>query len=149
MVGQPGARRNQPANNDVFLQAPQVILLTGDCRFGQHASGFLEGSRGYERFGRQRRLGDAQQHTLEGSNLLALRRQLLVDLREPGVFELFTTNQVRLTRIEDLSLTQHLPDDHLNVFVIDGHTLQPVHLLNLVDDVLGEFFDAFEPQNVM
>src|ERR1700681_872682 len=37
-----GARRNQPADDDVFLQAAQIILQAANRRLGQHAGGLLE-----------------------------------------------------------------------------------------------------------
>ena len=33
---------------------------------------------------------------------------------------------------------QHLADDHLDVLVVDLHALEPVDLLDLVDQVLGQ-----------
>ena len=35
------------------------------------------------------------------------------------------------------------------MLVIDLHTLQAVHLLNLIDDVLSQSRNALEPQNVV
>ena len=42
VVGQAGTCRNQPANHNVFLQAPEVIPLTGNRTFGEYPGGFLE-----------------------------------------------------------------------------------------------------------
>src|SRR6267378_559615 len=41
--------RDEPAHDDVFLQAAEVVHLAGDCSFGENASGFLEARRGDER----------------------------------------------------------------------------------------------------
>ena len=39
--------------------------------------------------------------------------------------------------------------DDLDVFVVDLDTLQSIHLLDLVDDVLGQLFHAFQPHDVV
>ena len=51
--------------------------------------------------------------------------------------------------ILDLGLLQHLPDDHLDMLVVDGHALEPVHLLDLVDQIVGELLDALDRQDVV
>jgi len=38
---EPGARRDQAAHDDVFLEAAQVIHLAGDGGFGEDARGLL------------------------------------------------------------------------------------------------------------
>ena len=63
--------------------------------------------------------------------------------------ELLALDQVGLARIRDLDLLQHLPDDDLDVLVVDGHALQPVDVLDLVDQVVGEFLDALDRQDVV
>ena len=37
-----------------------------------------------------------------------------------------------------------MPNDHFNVFVIDGNTLQSIHFLDFFNDVRGQLFNAFE-----
>ena len=54
-----------------------------------------------------------------------------------------------VTRIGDLDLLQHLANDHLDVLVVDQHALEPVDLLDLVDEVLCEFLDALDRQDVV
>mgnify|MGYP003694524461 CR=1 FL=1 len=49
----------------------------------------------------------------------------------------------------DLDLLQHLPDDHLDMLVVDRHALQPVDLLDLVDEVVGQLLDALDRQDVV
>ena len=97
MVGQTRSRRNQTTYNHVLLQATQPVLLTGNGSFGQHACGFLEGSRGNERLCRERCLGDTQQDALEASLLAAIGIKVLVDLSNTRVLELLTANQFRFT----------------------------------------------------
>ena len=35
------------------------------------------------------------------------------------------------------------------MLVVDGHTLQPIDVLDLVDQVVGEFLDALDRENVV
>src|SRR6202011_5769222 len=46
-------------------------------------------------------------------------------------------------------LLQHLTDNHLDVLVDDQHALQPVDLLDFVDQIGSEFLDALDRQNVV
>src|SRR5581483_12077735 len=41
-----GTGRNEPSDDHVLLQAAQIVLQTTNRRFGQHAGGLLERSRG-------------------------------------------------------------------------------------------------------
>ena len=49
----------------------------------------------------------------------------------------------------DLDLLQHLPDDHLDMLVVDGHALEPVDLLDLVHEVVGQLLDALDGKDVV
>ena len=51
--------------------------------------------------------------------------------------------------VVDLDLLQHLANDHLDVLVVDVDALQPVDLLDFVDEVGGEFLDALDRQDVV
>ena len=35
------------------------------------------------------------------------------------------------------------------MFVVDPHALQPIHVLNFFDDVLGQLADAFKAEDVV
>ena len=63
--------------------------------------------------------------------------------------DLLARQEVRLARIRDVDLLQHLPDDHLDVLVVDRHALQSIDLLDLVHEIGGEFLDALDRQNVV
>src|ERR1700751_946119 len=56
-----GPSRNQAADDDVFLQAAQVIDSPLNGSFGQHTRRLLEGGGRDERLGRERSLRDAEQ----------------------------------------------------------------------------------------
>src|SRR5690606_20508379 len=78
VISQTSTGWDQTTHNHVFFQTTQVVYLAGYRTFGQYAGSFLEGSRGDEGLGRQRRLGDTQQHTLAFGGDLAGTLQFLV-----------------------------------------------------------------------
>ena len=75
--------------------------------------------------------------------------ELLVDLAELRAVDLVAREDVGIAAVGDLHLLQHLPDDHLDVLVVDRHALQPVDLLDLVDEVGREFLHALDRQDVV
>ncbi len=72
-----------------------------------------------------------------------------VDLVVLDPVELLALDQLRLAGIRDLDLLQHLANDHLDVLVVDRHALQTVDVLDLVDQVVREFLDALDRQDVV
>ena len=46
MGGKPRTRRNESSDDDVFLEATQIVLETANRRFGQHAGGLKDDLRG-------------------------------------------------------------------------------------------------------
>src|SRR5215467_11191669 len=116
-------RRDEPADDDVLLQAAQIVLLAHDRGLGEHARRLLERGGGDERVSRQRRLGDAEQHVAVGRGLLALALDLLVLLEHVRALDLLARDEARVARILDLHAAQHLPHDHLDVLVVDAHAL--------------------------
>ena len=50
---------------------------------------------------------------------------------------------------DDLDLLQHLANDHLDVLVVDQHALEPVDLLDLIDEVARQLLDALDRQDVV
>src|SRR3970040_354972 len=62
VVPEPRARRDQPADDDVLLEAAQVVLLAADGGLRQHPGGLLERRRRDEAVGRERSLRDPEEH---------------------------------------------------------------------------------------
>src|SRR6202162_3379759 len=143
------ARRNQPTDDDVLLQAAQIVLESAHRRFGQHAGGLLERGRRDERFGGQRRLGDTEQHRLQTRRLLAVGLDLVVDVERPRAVDLLTAQQRGLADRHHLGLAQHLPDDDLDVLVVDLHALQTVDVLDLAHPDIRAGLEALQTQNVV
>ena len=54
--------------------------------------------------------------------------------------------ELRVARLDDVHLAQHLTRDQLDVLVVDRDALAPVHLLDLVHQVLLEREHALDPQ---
>ena len=131
-----GRRRDQLADDHVLLEAEQVVDLALDRRVREHLGGLLEGGRREEGLGRERRLRDPEDQRLV--------RRLLV-----AFFSFFTRTFSRssttrstswpgrssVSPVLDAHLLQHLPDDHLDVLVVDVDALRLVDLLHLADEV--------------
>ena len=77
------------------------------------------------------------------------RLDLLVLALELEAVGLLAGQERRIAGIVDLDLLQHLADDHLDVLVVDAHALQPVDLLDLVDQVAGQRLDPENAQDVV
>src|SRR5918997_6913164 len=135
VAGQARGGGDELADNDVLLEAGQAVLLALASRVGEDASGLLAGGRGEEAVRGERGLSDAEQDRVEGGWLALL-------LFDPGVLgedrELvghLLGEQLRVARVVDDDLAQHLADYHLDVFVVDVHALGPVDLLDLAHQV--------------
>src|SRR5690554_32319 len=144
-----GTGRNQTADDDVFLEATQFVALAHDGRLGQYAGGFLERRRRNERVSGQRGLGDTQQHVFVRGRNAALGDHAIVFVQQFGTLDLLTGDEAGIARINDVHTTQHLTHDDFDVLVVDLHTLQPVDILNFVDDVDRQLFDALETQDIV
>src|SRR6185437_2526720 len=143
------AGRDEPADDDVLLEAAQVVLETANRRLREDAGGLLERGRGDERLRRERRLGDAEQHRLQSGGLLAVLLRAIVDVERAGPVELLTAQERRLARSLHLGLAQHLTDDHLDVLVVDLHTLQAIDVLDLAHEIVRQRLDALQTQDVV
>src|SRR5690606_17562800 len=144
-----GARRDQAADDDVFLQAFQRVLLAVDGSLGQDAGGLLERGRRDEAAGLQRRLGDAQQDRLHGGDAAAALLDLGVLDVDFDAVDVVALDQRRFSRVDDFDLLQHLTDDDLDVLVVDRHALQSVDLLHFVHQIFGQRLDALDAQQVV
>src|SRR4051794_24601727 len=115
--------RDELADDDVLLEADEVVLGAVDGGLGQHPRRLLEGGCGEERRRVQRRLGDAQQNRLGRGRLATLGDDAVVDLLEVELVDELERQLLRVTGLIDAHLAQHLPNDDLDVLVVDRHTL--------------------------
>src|SRR6202045_881443 len=144
-----GAGGDEPADNDVLLKPVERVGLAVDRGLGEHARRLLERRRRDERARLQRGFGNAEQHRMRGRRLLAFGPEPGVDLVELDLVDLFALDQVGLAGVVDLDLLQHLPHDHFDVLVVDRDALEPVDVLDLVDQVAGKLLDALDRQDVV
>src|SRR5574343_1085980 len=149
VVGQASTGGNKATDDDVFLETTEFIALAHDGSFGEHAGGFLEGRGGNERVGRQRRLGDTEQHVIEGRRQLAFRIGTIVFGQQFGTLNLFGFDELGVTRLDDGHAAQHLANDHFDVLVVDLHTLQTIDVLHFVGDVTSQRLDALQTQAIV
>ena len=88
-----------------------------------------------KRRGVERRLGHAEQDGLGRRRLAALGQDPVVVLLEVEPVDELGRQQVDVARLVDADLAEHLPDDDLDVLVVDRHALAPVDLLDFLDQV--------------
>src|SRR5712692_1156344 len=149
VVVQPGPGRDERADDHVLLEPSQAVYLAADRGFSEHAGGLLEGRRRQPRGGVQRRLDQAEQHGLGGCGLAALRQRPGVALLVLPLRDYLPRQQACVARGVDADLPHHLPDDHLDVLVVDVDTLRPVHLLDLVHEERLHRFLAEDMQQLL
>src|SRR5713226_1455803 len=135
VVREPGARRDQAADDHVLLQPAEVVGLAGNRGLRQYAGGLLERGCRNEAVRRERRLRDAEEHGLGGRGTLALRQHAAVLLLEHELVDQFADDELGVADLLDADPPQHLADDDLDVLVVDRHALQAIDLLHLVDEV--------------
>src|SRR5579885_450513 len=140
---------NQPPHDHVFLESNQAIDLAVDGRFGQHPGGLLERGRRDEALGRQRGLGDAEQERLADGRFAAVHQDAGVFLIEAPLLGLIAHQEIGIADLLDPHPPQHLAHDDLDMLVIDAHALQPVDLLDLIDQILGQRLFAEDRQDIV
>src|SRR5437764_1130009 len=130
-----GTSRDELADDHVLLEADQRVAARVDRRVGQYPGGLLEGRRRQPRLGGQRRLGDTHEHRTAGGRLATLGDHAAVLRLEVRPVDEQARQELRGPRVDDRDPLEHLPDDDLDVLVVDLHTLRPVDLLDLLGQV--------------
>ena len=80
-------------------------------------------------------LGHAEQDRLGRRGLAALGQDAVVDLLEVEAIDQLGRQEIRVARLVDANLAEHLPDDDLDVLVVDRDALAAVDLLDFLDQV--------------
>src|SRR5208283_3226979 len=141
VVFETGAGGNEPAHDDVFLEAAEIVHLAGNGGFGKDAGGLLEAGSRDEGIGGERRLGDTEEQGTSSSGTAAFGDHAVVLFAEAELVHLLFEEEGGVADVFHLDPAHHLPGDGLNVLVVDVDTLQAVDLLNGVDEVsLGVLF---------
>src|SRR5206468_1700515 len=83
-----------------------------------------------------------------GRHLAALH-QLAVDVRVGTGVDTLAGQEAGVAGLGDRDPPQHLTHDELDVLVVNRHALVPVHLLDLVDQVLLGLADALDLQQLL
>src|SRR5215831_5346344 len=144
-----GARRNETAHDDIFLQATQVIDLSGDSRFGEDAGRLLETRRGDKRIRGERRLGDAKEQRTPDCGATSVLDDAFVLFAEAELIDLLLEEERGVADVFDLHPAHHLADDGLDVLVVDVDALQAVDLLHGVDEIGLRVLFAEDGENVV
>src|SRR5262249_1288735 len=66
-----------------------------------------------------------------------------------GTVNLLAGEKGRVAGFLDLDLLQHLPHDHLDMLIVNAHTLQSVYLLNLVNQIARQLLNPENPEDVV
>src|SRR6266581_231138 len=115
----------------------------------QHPRSLLEGGRGNEGIGRERRLGDAQQQRTPGRGFAAIHDGAFVFLAETELVELLLEQELSIAHVFDFHPAHHLANDHFDVLVANVYALQPVNLLDFIHQVRLQLFFAQNRQDVV
>ena len=144
-----GAGRDEATDDDVFLQAHEVVHLALDGGFGEHPGGLLEGGRGEEAVRGEGGLGDTEEHPFRGGFRAAPLANPLVHFVEVEPIVDLAGQQFRVTGVQDPPLAQHLPDDDLDVLIVDGDAVGGVDGLDFLDHVFLDGADALHLQDLL
>src|SRR5487761_433873 len=134
VVVEPGAGRDELADDHVLLQPAQPIDLAGDRGLGEDTRGLLERGRREPRGGVQRGLDQAEQNRLGRGRLATLGQRARVGLLVLPLRDDLAREQAGVARRVDADLSHHLANYHLDVLVIDIDALAAVDLLDLVHE---------------
>src|SRR5712691_3343423 len=135
VVVEAGPRGDQLADDHVLLQAAQPVDLPRDRCLGEDAGRLLEGCRRQPAGRVERGLDQAEQDGLGHRRIAAFGQYLRIGFLVLPLGDDFARQQVGVACGVDADLPHHLPDDHLDVLVVDVDTLRAVHLLDLFDQV--------------
>jgi hypothetical protein len=72
---------------------------------------------------------------------------VLILIAEP--VDLFLHQELGIADVLDLDPAEHLANDHLDVLIVDIHTLQAINLLNFIHEVVLQGFHTQYTQNVV
>ena len=126
-----------------------MVNLAFDRSFGQNAGRLLERCRRNKRLRLQACLGDTQQNRCRFCRTAAFFLGLGVyGFKLVGV-NLFAYEEGRIARSGNFDLAQHLRNDDFDMLVADLNTLGAVNVLNFLNQVFGQLFDAQNAQNIV
>src|SRR5262245_39776268 len=146
---QTSAGRDELADDDVLLEAAQVIGRAGDRRLGEHARGLLEGRRRQEAIRVERGFRHAQQDRLRRRRLSAFRQGARIRLLVVETIHQVVWQQISITGVVNAYAPEHLAHDDLDVLVVDIDTGRAVDLLYLLDEIHVHRLTALDAQDIL
>src|SRR6185369_6899557 len=102
-----------------------------------------------ERIGRKRSLSDSEQKRFGARGLATFFTDTAVFILVTKAINLFLKEEVRIADILDLDPAKHLSNDHLDVLVVDVNALQTIDFLDLVHDIILQFFHTSNAENIV
>ena len=142
--------RDEPAHDDVLLDAAEIVRLAADGRLGEHLGRLLEATR--------REMNDSVESdalvmpSSIGSAMAGLPPRSItrcVLALEDVLLDLLVDQEVGVADVLDAHAAQHLPHDDLDVLVVDGDALQAVNLLDFVHEPSRELLLALHAKDVV
>ena len=146
----PGAGRDQPADDHVFLQARTVrpIARRSAASVSTFGVSWKEAAEMNESDCRAA-LVTPMSTGLATAGLPPVGFRAPVLLAEGEPVHQRAGQELRVARVVHAHLAHHLADDDLDVLVVDAHVLRTVDVLHLAQEVLLHFFFAADAQDVL
>src|ERR1700686_3842040 len=143
------AGRDEVTDDDVLLEAEQLVARATNRGVGKNARRLLEARGRDERLGRETGLGDTEEERLGNRRGLLVLLGLFVRFTAGLLADVLALEELRVSALEHAHLLKHLPHDHANVLVVDLHALQAVNLLHFVEQILLNRARSLDAENVV
>ena len=65
-----------------------------------------------------------------------------LDFQDLSKLQLLPLYEGRISRLGNLNFSQHLPDNYLDMLIINSNTLQSIYILHFVNDILRKSFNT-------
>ena len=140
---------DQPADDDIFLQSGEEVLRSANRRLGQHPGGLLEGCCRQEAVGQQRCPGYAEQYLFGGGGFSTFGQDLGVLFLKDESVDHLARNVLRVAGGLHLDPAEHLPENYLDMLVVDTHTLGLIDHLHLVHHVFLQVILSADVKDVV
>ena len=109
----------------------------------------MEGCRRQEGIGRQRCFGNTQQNLFTLCRSFSFFHQLFVNILKFQDIHQGARQEVAVAVIFHTDFLQHLTYDHLDVFIVDLHTLQTIYSLHFLKQIILYGAHTLDLQNIM
>ena len=135
--------------DDVFLEADEVVALALDGRVGEHLGGFLERCGRKEGIGCQCGLGDTEELDLTNGWTQSFGFEAFVFFIKIDDLNLAAGEEFAVADFFNLDLTHHLANHDFDVLVVDINTLEAVNFLYFAQQVFLNAERPFDEQEIL